>query len=217
MKITWLGHSAVKLEADKTILIDPFFAGPSQNLRAKQSTGVDFVAVTHAHGDHIGDAFAICKENNATFIGGAELANKAEKHGLKTLGMNVGGKIVVDGVVFNMVFAAHSANIGSPAGFVVEMNGSKVYHAGDTGLTLEMKLIGDLFKPDLSFLPIGDTYTMGVDAAAIAVEYLQTKRVVPIHYNTFPAINADPNQFKNKVGKNAEVIILEPGKVFELK
>lgn len=217
MKITWLGHSAVKLEADKTILIDPFFAGPSQNLKANQSTGIDFVAVTHGHGDHIGDAFEICKENNATFIGGAELADEAEKFGLKALGMNIGGKIAVGGVVFNMVFAAHSANIGSPAGFVIEMNGLKVYHAGDTGLTLEMKLIGELFKPDLSLLPIGDTYTMGADMAAIAVEYLQTKKVIPIHYNTFPAINADPNVFKKKVGAKAEVIVIEPGDYFELK
>ncbi len=115
-----------------------------------------------------------------------------------------------------MVQAIHSAEKGDPAGVVIEMDGLKIYHAGDTGLTYDMKLIGEFFKPDLSFIPIGDRYTMGVPSAVKAVMLIQTKKVIPVHYNTFPIVSADPEEFKKRVGDLAEVIILKPGESYTL-
>jgi L-ascorbate metabolism protein UlaG (beta-lactamase superfamily) len=115
-----------------------------------------------------------------------------------------------------MVQALHSAEKGDPAGVVIEMDGKTIYHAGDTGLTYDMKLIGEFFKPDLSFIPIGDRYTMGIPSAAKAVEFIQTKKVIPVHYNTFPIVSADPEEFKKIVGDKAEVIILNPGESYSL-
>lgn len=115
-----------------------------------------------------------------------------------------------------MVQALHSAETGDPTGVVVELDGKTIYHAGDTGLTYDMKIIGEFFHPDLSFIPIGDRYTMGVGSATKAVEFVQTKRVIPIHYGTFPIVNTDPEEFKRRVGDTAEVIILKPGEVYNL-
>jgi len=120
------------------------------------------------------------------------------------------------GVKIHMVQALHSAEKGDPAGVVIEMDGKTIYHAGDTGLTYDMKLIGEFFNPDLSFIPIGDRYTMGVPSAAKAVEFIQTKKVIPVHYNTFPIVRADPEEFKKRVGDKAEVIILKPGESYTL-
>jgi L-ascorbate metabolism protein UlaG (beta-lactamase superfamily) len=115
-----------------------------------------------------------------------------------------------------MVQALHSCEKGDPAGVVIELDGKKIYHAGDTGLTYDMKLIGEFFHPDLSLLPIGDRYTMGPESAAKAVELTQTKKVIPIHYGTFPLVEVDPEEFKKKVGNRAEVIILKPGETYSL-
>ncbi len=208
----WYGHSTVKIVGSKTILIDPFFDVMSEEHVKEALEGVDFVAVTHGHADHLGQAFDACKKTNAVIVCIAEIADEATKLELDVEPMNIGGRIQRDGVGFNMVFATHSAgNMGSPAGFVIEIDGKKIYHAGDTGLTLEMKLIGEMYRPDLSFLPIGDRYTMGIAHAVKALEFVGSKKVVPIHYNTFPAIEADPNEFKKLVGDKAEVTILEKG------
>jgi L-ascorbate metabolism protein UlaG (beta-lactamase superfamily) len=141
---------------------------------------------------------------------------EAEKEGIAVEPMNIGGTVAVAGVKFHMVPALHSAERGTPAGVVVEMDGKMIYHAGDTGLTYDMKLIGEIFKPDLSFLPIGDRYTMGAASAALAVDMIRTRKVIPIHYNTFPLINSDPQVFRNLVGNLAEVIILKPGQDYSL-
>jgi L-ascorbate metabolism protein UlaG (beta-lactamase superfamily) len=130
--------------------------------------------------------------------------------------MNIGGTVDVKGVKVHMVQALHSAETGCAAGVVVEMDGKRLYHAGDTGLTYDMKIIGEFFHPDLSFIPIGDRYTMGIPSAAKAVEFVQTKRVIPIHYDTFPIVKASPEEFKRRVGSLAEVIILKPGESFTL-
>jgi L-ascorbate metabolism protein UlaG (beta-lactamase superfamily) len=130
--------------------------------------------------------------------------------------MNIGGTVELKGVKVHMVQALHSAEKGNAAGVVVEMDGKRLYHAGDTGLTYDMKLIGEFFKPDLSFIPIGDRYTMGVPSAVRAVEFVQTKRVIPIHYDTFPIVKSDPQEFKRRVGSLAEVIILKPGGSYTL-
>lgn len=217
LKVTWLGHSAVKITGSKTVLIDPFITGnPSAVIKVEDIGHVDMVFVTHYHGDHVGDAFAICKKTGAKLIAIHEIAVEAEAQQIAAEGMNIGGTVAVGDVRFNMVPALHSAEKGTPAGVVVEIDGKKIYHAGDTGLTYDMKLIGEFFKPDLSFLPIGDRYTMGIASAVKAVEFVQTRRVIPIHYNTFSLINSDPQVFKTKVGGLAEVIILKPGEDYNL-
>lgn len=217
-KITWLGHSAVKIEGSKTIFIDPFIKGnPASSCNLDDINKADMVFVTHYHDDHVGDAFFICQKTGATLIAMHEIAIEAAELGIKTEGMNIGGTVAVGEIKFNMVQALHSAEKGNPAGVVIEIDGHRIYHAGDTGLTYDMKLIGEFFKPDLSFLPIGDRYTMGIASAAKAVEFTQSKRVIPIHYNTFELINSDPQSFKKLVGSKAKVIILKPGEHYELK
>ncbi len=217
LKVTWLGHSAVKISGSKTVLVDPFINGnPSAPYGVDKIGHVDFVFVTHYHGDHVGDAFAICKKTGAILVAIHEIAVEAQEKGITAEGMNIGGTVVNGGVKFNMVPALHSAEKGTPAGVVIEIDGRRIYHAGDTGLTYDMKLIGEFFKPDLSFIPIGDRYTMGVESAAKAVEFVQTRRVVPIHYNTFALINSDPLAFKARVGNLAEVLILKPGEEYAL-
>jgi L-ascorbate metabolism protein UlaG (beta-lactamase superfamily) len=217
MEITWLGHSAIKIKGSKTVYIDPFLTdNPAASITPEEITEVDVVVVTHYHSDHLGDAFAICKKTAATLVSIHEVAVEAEAEGIKTEGMNIGGTVEAKGVTVHMVTALHSAEKGDPSGVVIELDGKTLYHAGDTGLTYDMKLIAEFFKPDLSFIPIGDRYTMGVPSAVRAVEFTQTKKVIPIHYGTFPIIESNPEDFKQRVGDMAEVIILKPGESYTL-
>lgn len=212
MEITWLGHSAVKIVGSKTVFIDPFLTGnPAAACAPDAIEEADVVVVTHDHGDHLGDAFPICKRTGATLVAIHEIAVAGQNQGIAAEGMNIGGTVHTRDVAVHMVQALHSADRGDPAGVVIELDGKSLYHAGDTGLTYDMKLVGEFFHPDLSFLPIGDRYTMGVRSAAKAVEFCQTKRVIPIHYGTFPLVDTDPEEFKRLVGNKAEVIILRPG------
>ena len=203
---------AVKISGSKTVYIDPFLTGnPKASTSLEEIDAADIVIVTHHHGDHTGDSYAICKKTGAILVGIHEVAVDAEDEGITAEGMNIGGTVEIGGVMIHMVTALHSAEKGDPAGVVVQMDGATIYHAGDTGLTYDMKLIAEFFRPDLSFLPIGDRYTMGPESAAKAVEFTQTKRVIPIHYGTFPIVESDPEEFKKKVGAQADVIILNPG------
>lgn len=217
MQVTWLGHSAVKIQGSKTIYIDPFLTGnPAACCGPEAVTQADLVIVTHDHGDHLGDAFPICKQTGATLVSIHEIAVMAEAEGIPAEGMNIGGTIESKGVTIHMVTAHHSAEKGDPTGVVIEMDGKTIYHAGDTGLTYDMKLVAEFFSPELSFIPIGDRYTMGINSAAKAVEFCQTKKVIPIHYDTFPIVSVDPEAFKAKVGDTADVIILKPGESYNL-
>lgn len=217
MEITWLGHAAVMIKGSKTVYIDPFLTGnPAAAASPEDIAEADAVIVTHDHGDHLGDAFAICKKTGATLFSIHEIAAAAEAEGITAEGMNIGGSVTSAGLTVHMVQALHSAERGDPTGVVVELDGRRLYHAGDTGLTYDMRLIGEFFQPDLSFLPIGDRYTMGPPSAAKAVEFTQTPRVIPIHYGTFPIVSGDPEEFKRLVGDRAEVIILKPGETYSL-
>ncbi len=217
MEITWLGHSGIRLKGSKTVYIDPFLTdNPVASTNPDEIREADVVVVTHYHSDHLGDSFAICKKTGAILVGIHEIAVEAEAEGIPAEGMNIGGTVEAKGVKVHMVQALHSAEKGAPTGVVIEMDGKTIYHAGDTGLTYDMKLIAEFFKPDLSFLPIGDRYTMGIPSAAKAVEFIQTKKVIPIHYNTFPIVSADPEEFKKRVADKAEVIILKPGESYTL-
>lgn len=217
IEITWLGHSAVKIQGSKTVYIDPFLTGnPKASTSPEKIKTADVVVVTHHHSDHLGDAFAIAKKTGAVIVAMHEVAVEAQALGLEAEGMNIGGTVEARGLTVHMVIATHSAEKGCAAGVVIEMDGKKLYHAGDTGLTYDMKIIGEFFHPDLSFIPIGDRYTMGPASAAKAVEYIQTKKVIPIHYGTFPIVASDPQEFKKKVGGLAEVIVLKPGESYRL-
>jgi len=218
MQLTWLGHACVLLEGSKKILIDPFVEG-----RSVMDTNPDLVAVTHGHDDHLGETVALAKKTIAI----SEIAKYLKSRGLPVEGMNIGGTITIDGVSFTMTPAVHSSWIeeagagrcgGTAAGFVIGMDGIKVYHAGDTGLFSDMKLIGNLYHPDVALLPIGGRYTMGTAEAMMAAQFIGAKVVIPIHYNTWDKIAADPQPFKRAIEKTTDirVAVLKPGESIEI-
>jgi L-ascorbate metabolism protein UlaG (beta-lactamase superfamily) len=213
MQLTWLGHSCVLLTGSKRVLIDPFIEDGSV-----LDTNPDIVAVTHGHDDHMGEAVALGKKTVAI----TEIAKYMKSKGIPAEGMNIGGTMTVDGVSFTMTPALHSSFIeeaglgfagGSAAGFVIGMDGVKVYHAGDTALFSDMKLIGGLYHPDVALLPIGGRYTMGVAEAMMAANFIGAKTVIPIHYNTWEKIAADPVALKTAVERTTDirVTVLAPG------
>jgi L-ascorbate metabolism protein UlaG (beta-lactamase superfamily) len=213
MQLTWLGHSCVLLTGSKKVLIDPFIEGGSV-----RGTNPDIVAVTHGHDDHMGETIALNKKTVAI----TEIAKYLKTKGVPVESMNIGGTIIVDGVSFTMTAAMHSSfleeagvgfSAGAAAGFVIGMDGVKVYHAGDTALFSDMKLIGELYHPDIALLPIGGRYTMGIAEAMIAANYIGAKTVIPIHYNTWEKITADPIPFKKAIERTTDikVHVLKPG------
>ncbi|HUU06617.1 MAG TPA: metal-dependent hydrolase [Patescibacteria group bacterium] len=218
MNITWLGHAALKIEGSKIVFIDPFLSGnPKASLREQDINRADVVVVSHDHSDHLGDSFAICLKTGATLVALHEIALAAAEKKIMAEGMGIGGTIKVSGVDISLVPAFHSAGLGgTAAGIIVVMDGKTVYHAGDTGLTLEMQLIGEMYSPDIAFLPIDGRYNMTPRLAAKAVELLRVPRVVPIHYDTFALIHSSPQEFMERVGASSEVTILQPGGSIEI-
>ena len=220
MKITWLGHAGIKIvDEGKTIFIDPWLTGnPVATMKVEDIKKADLVFVTHDHGDHgYDDAVTICKNTKATFVSIFELANKAKDDGVENVvGGNIGGTAEAHGIKFVFTVALHSSNVGHPLGFVIMLNQMAVYHAGDTGIFSDMKLLGDLYDVDLAFLPIGSLFTMGPKEAAKALQLLNCQKVVPIHYKTFPILVQDVQEFKDAVGPMVDVIVLEPGKEREI-
>lgn len=216
MKLRYLGHSAVRIEGRKTVLIDPFLKGNRlATEKPKDIKEADVIVVTHDHEDHLGDAFEIAKKTGAIIVSQHEIAVAAQSKGLKAEGMNIGGPVVANGVKVWLTPAFHTSSSGAPTGCVVEMpNGKRIYHAGDTGLFGDMALIGEMLKPDAACIPIGGRYTMDVVQAAKAVELIKAPVVIPIHYNTWPIIQADPEEFKRLVGGKAQVVILNPGEAY---
>ena len=215
MQIKYLGHSAFEIETnDKKILIDPFLIKcPSYN----PSNVVD-IFVTHGHGDHLGSAIEISKMVNAQITAVFELANYCSSKGAKANGINIGAWINYDWGKVVAVPAFHSSSTpegfyaGCPCGFIFEIEGKRIYHAGDTGLNSEMKVIGELYAPEISMLPIGGNYTMDIEHALIASEWLETENVIPMHYNTFDAISVDINRFEEQIkSKNKTPIVLNIG------
>jgi L-ascorbate metabolism protein UlaG (beta-lactamase superfamily) len=230
---TWYGHACmeVRTPGGKVILIDPWFGNPRSTRPAESVDRCDVLLVTHGHGDHMGDAVALasrlrpawpCIHEMSLWLarrlpGGADAAS----------GMNKGGTMEVAGLKVTMVHADHSAGdwnpggettlyLGEPAGFVVEVeNGFRFYHAGDTNVFGDMRLIGELYRPDVAILPIGGHYTMAPREAALAVELLGVKHVIPIHYGTFPILAGTPDQLRSELAARGlgavEVHAPEPG------
>jgi|SRR3989304_1325767 len=217
MKLKYFSHSAFQITANngEIILIDPFLDGNPTSPVKSDEVSANFIVLTHAHGDHIGDTFKIAKKNNSTVIAVNELANYCLEHGTKAHNMHIGGAYQFSFGKVKFTIAHHGSQTpdgkyaGEPAGVLLTIDGKTIYHTGDTGLFYDMKLIGEMNSVDYMLLPIGDNFTMGIDDAVKAVELVNPKNVIPMHYQTFPVINSDPLEFKTKVeksGKNCRVL-----------
>jgi L-ascorbate metabolism protein UlaG (beta-lactamase superfamily) len=214
---TWYGHSVVEVRTpgDKVILFDPFFANPKSPVTADSIQRCDLLLVTHGHFDHMGDAVALasrlrpawpCMHEMSLWLG-RRLPGGQDA----AVGMNKGGTFEAAGIRVSMTTAHHSAGdwnpggettlyLGDPAGFVVELeNGFRFYFAGDTDVFSDMRLIRELYAPEMAFLPIGGHFTMGPRGAAMAVEFLGVKHVMPIHYGTFPILTGTPEQLRSEL------------------
>ena len=227
VSITWLGHATVlyRSAAGKSVLVDPWIEGnPSSPPAAKDLKSIDVLLITHGHSDHIADAVAIAKRCHPDVACNFEISLYLASRGVERLhGMNKGGTVSLRGIKATMVQAIHSSTIqdgdrlipaGEPAGFVIEFeNGTRVYHAGDTGIFGDMKLIGEIYKPTVAVLPIGDLYTMGPMEAAAAAKLIGARHIVPIHHSTFPALTGTPAELKRRlaVWPDFEVVELKPG------
>jgi L-ascorbate metabolism protein UlaG (beta-lactamase superfamily) len=224
-RITWLGHATVLVQTDKgtNILIDPFIAhNPKYPKDFVLPAKIQYVLLTHGHGDHISDAVPVASKHGSTVVAIYELADYVTGKGVtSTVGMNLGGTVQLDDVAVTMVEAKHSAGaqdengthyVGVAAGYVLAIaDGPVLYHAGDTAVFTDMKLIRELYKPELAMLPIGGHFTMGPKEAALAVDYLKPATVLPLHFGTFPPLTGTPEELIALVDDSVHVIQCAPG------
>lgn len=226
MKVKWLGHSAFLIEGKDKILIDPYLTGNPKAAATPDQIDCDIICVTHGHGDHLGDAAAIARRTGAVVASILELSMWMEKCGVKSVGFNLGGSTKIKDTTITMVPAFHSSSIGAPGlefsaamavGMVIN-SGKVVYHAGDTCVFSDMKLIGELYKPDVALLPIGGFFTMDPRQAAMAASLVKAKYVIPMHYGTWPPIEQDPKEFERLTKKlsKSKVVVLKPGESLEV-
>jgi L-ascorbate metabolism protein UlaG (beta-lactamase superfamily) len=223
LKVTFLGHAVFLLDnGQKRIIIDPYISGNPLATAKPEEIKVDYIIVTHGHSDHLGDAIEIAKNNDATIIAVAELARFCSSKGTKAHGLGIGGSYSFPFGKVKLTIAHHTSFIeghciGAAVGVIVTMDSKNVYHCGDTGLFYDMKLIGEMTPIDLMLVPIGDNYTMGIDDAVKAVELCNPKVAVPMHYNTFGLIKADPDIFADKVNKiGKKALIVKPGETIDI-
>ncbi|WP_059103806.1 metal-dependent hydrolase [Shouchella shacheensis] len=228
MKVSYHGHSIVQVEANgKKMIIDPFITGNELTDLNADEVDVDVILLTHGHNDHVGDTIDIAKRTGAQVVAIAELATYLEFRGVENVHpMSIGGAHEFDFGTVKLTQAFHGSSYteednqrivytGMPAGILFTAEGKTFYHAGDTALFSDLKLIGERNDIELAFLPIGDNFTMGPEDAQAAAEWVQAKKVVPIHYNTFPVIKQDPKAFANSL-PGGRGIALAPGEVINL-
>ena len=217
--LKYIGHSAFQLKKDDlAVLIDPFVS-INEKYNWKEEPITD-ILITHAHGDHLGEAIEIAKEKDATITAVFELANYCASQGAKVKPIGLGSWINFQWGRAVFLPAFHSSSLpdgsygGCPASILIDIDGARIYHAGDTCLTSEMKTIRDLYAPQIALLPIGGTYTMDVEHAAIAAKWLGAKTVIPMHYGTFPEIEADLEKFVRLIAfNNTACQILDPAEI----
>ncbi|MEJ2708703.1 MAG: metal-dependent hydrolase [Anaerolineales bacterium] len=225
VKVTWHGHAALTLDVDGTILlVDPYLSENPAAETGPENVKADYILISHGHGDHVGDAVEIAKRTGAMVISNFEIATWMGDKGLEVHPQHLGGGFEYPFGYLKLTLALHGSGLpdgsygGNPAGFLLTTkDGKKIYLACDTGLFGDMRLIGEE-GIDLAVLPIGDNFTMGPKDALRAVEFIQPKHVIPVHYNTWDLIAQDPNAWADKVEAqtDAKVHVLEPGESFTL-
>ncbi len=214
--VKYLGHACFQLEKDNlTFLFDPFLSGNPLAPITAEEADADYIFVSHAHADHLGDTYHIAARTGATVITTAEIASECKNRGLNAHAMHVGGKHTFPFGYVRVTPAFHGSGIpgGHACGFIVNFNGFTVYFAGDTSLFSDMKLLGEIEKIDLFLVPIGGNFTMDLDDAVHAVRLAAPATVIPCHFNTWPVIAADPADFCDKVTKttSSRCLVLTPG------
>ncbi|KPB05413.1 metal-dependent hydrolase [Bacillus sp. CHD6a] len=227
MKVSYHGHSVVKVEANgKTILFDPFITGNGLTDLTAEDIKVDVILLTHGHNDHVGDTIDLALKNDALVIAPFELAEYLGWQGVKVHEMHIGGAHEFDFGKVKLTQSFHGSSYtdhetktivytGMPSGILLTIDEKTIFHAGDTALFSDMKLIGELNDIEVAFLPIGDNFTMGPDDAVLAAKWLNASTVVPIHFNTFPVIEQNPHEFISKLPEGVGRV-LEVGEAIEL-
>ncbi len=228
INITYLGHSGFIFETPShALVIDPFLNGNPNAARTADQVTCDYVMLTHGHGDHLGDGLDIAKKNKAIIIAPYELANYCQWQGVENVHpMHIGGAFKFPFGTVKLTLALHGSAViddhtiiytGNPCGILLTVDDTTLYHAGDTGLFYDMKLLGEMNTIELALLPIGGNFTMDVNDAVKAVELLQPALAVPIHYDTFDVIKAEPDKFVSgckDIGREARIV--NPGDSFEI-
>ena len=227
MRFDYHGHATFSLytDAGTRLLFDPYFDNNPKFDGTRADVGaVDFVLASHGHFDHFEDAIPVCRSTGATLIGTVEVVSFAKSQGVENVhGMNIGGAHDFPFGRVKLTPALHGGQVEgdesgrfttAPCGFLLHIDGRRVYYSGDTALTMDMQLLRG--RVDVAILPIGDNFTMGPDDAALAVDFIRPKRVIPVHYNTWPLIAQDPKEFAKKVGRTADMVVVEPGSGVDL-
>jgi L-ascorbate metabolism protein UlaG (beta-lactamase superfamily) len=218
VKVTYHGHSCVEFAGEAgCVIVDPFLSDNPLATSKPEDIDVDAVLLTHVHSDHLGDAIDIAKRLDVPIVGTHEVVTYCkDKHGVDGHPMHIGGQHRFDFARVRLTVAQHGSyapegyGLGPACGIVIDFDPTTVYHAGDTGLTLDMKLLNEVIENiDLACLPIGGNYTMDVADAVLAAEFINPRIAMPIHYNTWPVIEADPKDFAKRV--ECDALVLEPG------